>query len=79
MAAAPDEKQQVKLGGEKADGITLQEMFKMFDKDKSGSLDFTEFCELCKYMGLFLNRETLLQLYAEADENDNNSIEFEEF
>ena len=79
VAAAPDEKQQVKLGGEKADGITLQEMFKMFDKDKSGSLDFTEFCELCKYMGLFLNRETLLQLYAEADENDNNSIEFEEF
>lgn len=30
-------------------------------------------------MGLFLNRETLLQLYAEADENDNNNIEFEEF
>ena len=42
-------------------------------------LDFDEFCELCKYMGLFLNRETLLQLYAEADENNNNHIEFDEF
>ena len=30
-------------------------------------------------MGLFLNKETLLQLYSEADENDNNSIEFDEF
>ena len=51
----------------------------MFDKDLSGTLDFAEFCELCKYMGLFLNRETLLQLYAEVDENNSNSIEFEEF
>ncbi len=64
---------------QKGDNITLKDMFKMFDKDRSGSLDFDEFCELCKYMGLFLNRETLLQLYAEADENDNNNIEFEEF
>ena len=54
-------------------------MFKTFDKDRSGMLDFDEFCELCKYMGLFLNRETLLQLYAEADENNNNHIEFDEF
>ncbi len=64
---------------QQGDQIGLKEMFKLFDKDKGGTLDFGEFCELCKYMGLFLTRETLLQLYAEADENDNNSIEFDEF
>lgn len=61
------------------DQLTVNEMFQMFDKDKNGTLDFQEFCELCKYMGLFLNKEILLQLYAEADENDNNNIDKDEF
>lgn len=30
-------------------------------------------------MGLFLNKEILTQLYAEADENDNNNIDKDEF
>ena len=33
----------------------LPKLFEMFDVDKSNSLDFSEFCELSKYMGLFLN------------------------
>lgn len=61
------------------DQLSINEMFQMFDKDKNGTLDFQEFCELCKYMGLFLNKEILLQLYAEADENDNNNIDKDEF
>ena len=37
------------------DTITPETMFRRFDKDGSGALDFEEFQELCKYMGLFLN------------------------
>ncbi len=51
----------------------------MFDGDKSNTLDFTEFCELSKYMGLFLNEEVLLKLFAQADESGNNAIDYNEF
>ena len=38
------------------DALGFTEIFTMFDKDNSGLIDFNEFTELCKYMGLFLNR-----------------------
>jgi len=61
------------------DVLGWTQLFKMFDKDSSGFIDFTEFGELCKYMGLFLNKEALLVLFSEADKSGNNQIEFDEF
>jgi Ca2+-binding EF-hand superfamily protein len=52
-------------------------LFKLFDKDQSGSLDFDQFTDMCKYMGLFLTREQRLKLFSQADESGNGAIEYD--
>jgi Ca2+-binding EF-hand superfamily protein len=52
-------------------------LFKMFDKDQSGYIDFHEFTEMCKYLGLFLTREKRIKLFSEADQRNNGQIDFD--
>jgi len=47
-----------------SDVLGFSQIFSMFDKDNSGFIDFNEFTELCKYMGLFLNKEALLEIFS---------------
>ena len=57
------------------DMLGFTAIFSMFDKDQSGYIDFNEFTELCKYMGLFLNKQALLKIFSQADRNHNNQID----
>ena len=59
--------------------LMFGDIFKKFDKDRSGYIDYNEFCELTKYMGLFLDKEESLKLFSMADRNNNNQIELREF
>lgn len=59
--------------------LTMEGLFKYFDNDNSGTIDFNEFTELCKFMGLFLSKETRLKLFAQADKDGTNLIELDEF
>lgn len=34
----------------------LRSLFSQYDKDKSGSIDFEEFCNICAYMGINRSR-----------------------
>jgi len=61
------------------DKLVFGDMFKQFDVDRSGYIDYNEFCELCKYMGLFLDKEKSLKLFSMADKSNNNQIEMNEF
>ena len=57
----------------------MRALFTKFDKDGSGAISFSEFCELSKYMGLFLPEEELMKLFTQADSNASNEIDYHEF
>ncbi len=57
----------------------LKQLFVLYDRDKSGSIDFEEFCNICAYMGINRSREILLNIFVEADTNVSNSIDLTEF
>jgi thioredoxin-related protein len=59
--------------------MLFKDLFIMFDKDNSGYIDFDEFCELSKYMGLHLNQEEMLSMFSQANTNSNNYIDYWEF
>ena len=59
--------------------LLYKDLFKMFDKDGSGYISYSEFCDLCRYMGLYLSEERMLKLFSQADTNQNNYIEIWEF
>jgi hypothetical protein len=67
------------FAGDEIESFFHKNLFELFDKDGSGYLSYSEFCDLCKYMGLSLDQEQSLRLFAIADENQNNYIEVHEF
>jgi hypothetical protein len=66
-------------GMEFTSDLLYRDLFKMFDKDDSGYLGPAEFKDLCKYMGLNLDDEKSLEIFAYADKSNNNCIEIQEF
>jgi hypothetical protein len=66
-------------GGAMMTDLLYRDLFKMFDKDDSGYIAYGEFKDLCKYMGLTLDEEKSLKMFAMADRNNNNCIETQEF
>merc|ERR1711871_30363 len=61
-------------------GMTsLQQLFRMLDVDKSNSISFYEFEELCKHMSLFLPPERSAKLFSMTDQRGNGRIDFDEF
>jgi hypothetical protein len=67
------------FGGDEIESFFHKNLFELFDKDGSGYISYSEFCDLCKYMGLSLNQEQSLRLFAISDKNQNNYIEVQEF
>ena len=53
--------------------------FTNFDKKKTGSLDFSEFCELIKDIGFNLSLEDLRDGFNKVDTDNNMEIDFDEF
>ena len=51
----------------------------MIDKNGSGTIDFSEFKELCKYFGINLNDQALMELFAESDDDASGELAFPEF
>jgi hypothetical protein len=54
-------------------------LFEHFDDDKSGYIDYEDFWEIFKYMGLYIGKERTIKLFAKTDENNNGTMEFDEF
>eukprot|EP00746_Dinoflagellata_sp_MGD_P054469 gnl/MRDRNA2_/MRDRNA2_238572_c0_seq1.p1 gnl/MRDRNA2_/MRDRNA2_238572_c0~~gnl/MRDRNA2_/MRDRNA2_238572_c0_seq1.p1 ORF type:complete len:292 (-),score=62.73 gnl/MRDRNA2_/MRDRNA2_238572_c0_seq1:12-887(-) len=57
----------------------LQEVFKTYDKDKSGSIDLTELHDMCNELGAKITKEQAQDLMTELDTDGNGIIDFEEF
>lgn len=54
-------------------------MFEKFDKDGNGVLDFEEFQELTRYMGLSLSTFRCKKLFSEADKDGSHILDSKEF
>ena len=53
--------------------------FTNFDSNNNGVLDFSEFAELIRSLGLNLDNEKLKAGFNKIDTGNNNVINFEEF
>lgn len=51
----------------------------MFDKNKDGQLDFEEFCETWKYIGLRADENELKDIFYQFDQNKDGMISDSEF
>ncbi len=51
----------------------------MFDRDNSNFIDINEFNELCKYMGLFLTKDQLVEIFAKSDTDHDKQIDYDQF
>ena len=60
-------------------GMVFADMFRRFDVDNSGFVDYNEFWELCRYMGLQMDKEKSLKLFSAADRDHDNQLELREF
>ena len=56
-----------------------QVIFQKHDKDGSGSIDASEFADMCYDMGHYLSPEQVEQALLAMDSNGNGEIEYEEF
>jgi len=62
--------------------VTEEELvnaFKIFDKDKSGSIDAIEMQELMKKLGFTMSPLEAHELIAEADDDDSGEVSYAEF
>ena len=57
----------------------LARMFKIFDKDGSGSIDHTELQAILSMTGESIDDEEVALIMEEVDKDKNGSIDFEEF
>ena len=59
--------------------VTFRAIFDMFDADGSGAIDFAEFSQIFKYMGVYLSKEQLTRIYSAADGNGDGVIQYQDF
>lgn len=57
----------------------LKDIFAMFDKDNSGSIDVNELESMVSSLGISATKDDLNEMIAEADIDKSGTIEFEEF
>ena len=50
-------------------------IFKKFDTDGTNRIDYNEFVELCKYLGLNLDKEKSLEIFSQAIEEGKSMID----
>ena len=68
-------------GLEKKDepNLIFANYFQRFDVDNSGFVEYDEFCELCRSMGLIMDKERTLKLFSSADRDRDNKLDLKEF
>ena len=54
-------------------------IFQQYDKDQSGTINFEEFCEIQKDLGLNLSRAKSIEYFRLCDKDGNGEIDFDEF
>jgi hypothetical protein len=59
--------------------MILRKLFREFDHDQSGYIDFNEFTEMTKSMGLFLKKDELVKLFATVDRKGVGQIGYDQF
>ena len=57
----------------------MKKLFTIADKDHSNSLDFKETLNLLRSMHIKANKKYVEKLFLKYDENDNKTIEINEF
>lgn len=57
----------------------LAHMFKRFDADESGSIDYHEFQEVMRHMNLSISGNKAVQLFAQVDTDASGVLDFNEF
>ena len=57
----------------------MKHLFTMADKDSSNSLDFKETLNLLRSMHIKANAAYVKKLFSKYDENNNKTIELDEF
>ena len=57
----------------------MKEAFKLFDRDKSETIDVTELRDAMKALGINLNRTELKQMMKTVDKDKSGEIDFNEF
>ena len=67
---------QIKIEGKSG---SLTKVFRDFDKDKSGSVDYNEFRQGLLYLGVPLNDKEFDMLIAEVDNDGGGEIDYNEF
>jgi Ca2+-binding EF-hand superfamily protein len=55
------------------------EVFKFMDADESNAIDFSEFKDVVKKLGVSVTTEQVRTLFRKYDVNRNNSLSFGEF
>jgi hypothetical protein len=63
----------------KAGDMIMRKLFREFDHDQSGYIDFNEFTEMTKSMGLFIKTDELVKLYATVDRKGVGQIGYDQF
>ena len=59
--------------------MVFSDMFRRFDVDNNGFINFNKYWELTRYMGLQLDKERTLKLFATADRDNDNKLDLREF
>ena len=57
----------------------LVEVFKIFDKDDNGTVDWYDLKEIFKELGEIVTDEDLKEMIEEHDHNGDQALNFEEF
>jgi hypothetical protein len=57
-------------GGVDLSNMSYPDLFKLFDKDKNGNLDFDEFSDMLKYLNLPLSQNKALRIFSEVQKGD---------
>ncbi|CAD8095363.1 unnamed protein product [Paramecium sonneborni] len=63
----------------KANNLKIEDIFKNFDKDQQGDLDFDEFTKLCRTVAPALKNEEIQVVFNKFDKNNDKKISFDEF
>jgi len=57
----------------------LYDVYDKFDADKSGAIDFDEFCEVMRFLNINISRQKAIDIFAKVDEDRDCTLNFEEF
>ena len=57
----------------------FSDIFKKYDTDHSGYIDFNEFEEFCKSMGLYMDKDKMQRIYSKADLDNDYQLDMQEF